>query len=661
MSSSIKRVLFIAPTPFFSDRGCHVHIAEQAWALKRKGLDVVIVTYGLGRNLPGLKTVRIFRFPWYKNPSVGPSWHKFYLDIFLFFKSLSVALRFKPDIIHGHLHEGCLIGWAISKIIRSPLVFDCQGSLTGEMIAHKFPLVRYSFAPNLWYFLEKWINKRANIILVQSRNMYKELIASSISSFRIKMACDGVNTSVFVPGKKDTLLMKKFDIPADSVVIVFLGVLTPYQGVDDLLRAFPLIKKAVPNSLLLIMGYPNISKYTQMAQKLNISNSVRFTGRIPYEEAARYLALGDIAVSPKRSQTEANGKIYNYMACGLPTVAFDTIVNREILGELGNYVGATSNPGQLARAVISLLNKKESLNFLADKLRQKAITKYSWDQVADRIINAYNAAITPWQIEIFSVSIRKKTKWRWIKKRLKPLIVPRTKCLDVGSGVGTLSLLMERLGGNWEFLENDEPSAREVGKIVSGPVHTTDIFDKEYLPSSYDVITAFDLIEHTRDPGLFLKRFHALLKPGGYLLLTTPASQEKTYLWRVIGKKLFNIDEAAHGHIHTGFSRQQLTDLFLDAGYNITHIQLYSFFFTEMIELVYNGAYLMKNKHRQTTSGYNLSLSPSTMSDLSRHRKELALLKIIHPFLLSLSRLDNILPIGPGYEWGIVVQKKNDQ
>jgi len=82
---------------------------------------------------------------------------------------------------------------------------------------------------------------------------------------------------------------------------------------------------------------------------------VTFTGRVDYDRAGEYLGLGDIAVSAKLSTTEANGKLYNYMACGLPSVVFDSAVNREILGDHGNYA-RLGDASALAAEINNLLD-----------------------------------------------------------------------------------------------------------------------------------------------------------------------------------------------------------------------------------------------------------------------------------------------------------------
>ena len=48
------KILVIAPTPFFADRGCHIRIYEEARALIKKGHKIDIYTYHNGRDIKGL-------------------------------------------------------------------------------------------------------------------------------------------------------------------------------------------------------------------------------------------------------------------------------------------------------------------------------------------------------------------------------------------------------------------------------------------------------------------------------------------------------------------------------------------------------------------------------------------------------------------------------
>ncbi|HEX7587483.1 MAG TPA: glycosyltransferase, partial [Anaerolineae bacterium] len=132
------RVLMIAPTSFFLDYGAHVRIREEARILQQLGHRVKIVTYPLGRDLPGFDIERTLPIPFRSRHEVGPSRSKLVIDLLLGVKTFQAALEFRPNVIHAHLHEGALIGGVLSRVLRIPLVFDFQGSLTSEMVDHQF-------------------------------------------------------------------------------------------------------------------------------------------------------------------------------------------------------------------------------------------------------------------------------------------------------------------------------------------------------------------------------------------------------------------------------------------------------------------------------------------------------------------------------------------
>lgn len=206
----------IAPTPFFADRGCHVRILGEARALIALGYQLVLCTYGLGRDVDGIPTERAVPVPWYKKLSSGPSFHKFYIDLFLLWTVVRVCRKFRPDIIHAHLHEGIVIGKIASTLFRIPMVADLQGSLTVELLDHKFiPNVRWII--NLMYWIEKRINRMPSHLIVSSSPTAQKCVEFfGISAHRVSSVMDGVDPDIFSPQAKDPALQAALGLLADE-------------------------------------------------------------------------------------------------------------------------------------------------------------------------------------------------------------------------------------------------------------------------------------------------------------------------------------------------------------------------------------------------------------------------------------------------------------
>lgn len=383
----------IAPTSFFSHYGCSVRILEEAKVLQRLGNEVTICTYRNGQDVPGLTIRRTPGIPFRQRYEVGSSPHKIAFDLLLFWTVLFSALRRRPDVIHAHMHEGALIGLIISRLFRIPMVFDFQGSLTGEMIDHKF-LRRESafYRPLRW--LETVIDRQSPIVLTSSHNARQLLITEfGCSSDSVQTVSDCVSTEAFHPADESDLAARarekaSLGIPPERKTVVYLGLLADYQGTDALLQAAAHLVQQRDNVHFLIMGFPAVEHYQEKARLLGVADHTTFTGKVPYEQARDFLALGDIAVATKLSATEGCGKILNYMATGLPTVAFDTPVSREYLGDLGIYA-TRGDPVSLAHA-LSFGLFAETNPLRGAELRRTAVEKYAWDRAAETILHAYD-------------------------------------------------------------------------------------------------------------------------------------------------------------------------------------------------------------------------------------------------------------------------------
>lgn len=390
----------IAPTSFFADYGNHIRIWQEAKALQKIGHRVVIATYHNGDDMPGFEIYRSWDVPWIKRAMVGSSRHKLYLDVALSYRVLELGRKLRPTMIHAHIHEGALIGALLKRVLGVPLIFDFQGSLTSEMIDHRFLSGTRSPLYGPLRSLEHWINLQADALITSSHNAAEMLKRDfHFPTERLYTVIDGINTDRFRPPDSTPeaqaelqRLRAELGIPPHHRVVIYLGVLAPYQGIDVLMQAAQRLLRQQPDTHFLIMGYPGVDRYGQLARDLGIAEHVSLPGRILYKDAHLYLGLGDVAVAPKMSATEGSGKIPNYMAMGLPVITFDTPVSREYLGELGIYARFGS-VDDLAAKLQQALSQPEWAAQLGRQCRERALRELSSDRAGPQIEAIYAAAL----------------------------------------------------------------------------------------------------------------------------------------------------------------------------------------------------------------------------------------------------------------------------
>lgn len=388
------RILVVAPTPFFSDRGTHIRILEEALALEKLGHEITIATYHIGKDIhreidTKIDVRRILRLLfWYKKTEAGPDWQKVILDLMLIRKTFFLARAKRPDIIHGHLHEGVLIGWIVQKFLfwrKMKLVADFHGSLTKEMLSHGYLKRGLKI---IFQLLEKFINKRGDFAIASSWEMAEE-IKKTRHDGRVKTVLDGINLESFVLKKTKENIKKEWEIPEDRFIVGYTGGLVDNKGINYFLNSIPLVLSENRNVFFMIGGFPAEHVERFIKEKNIAGENIRLVSPLDYFKLPEFLICCDVAIDPKdASVNQASGKTLNYMAAGLPVICFDKMNNRKYLGDGGYYCGEIS-PEAIARAIFYSFKNQDEMKGMGSENRESA-KNFSWKISAEIIDSIYN-------------------------------------------------------------------------------------------------------------------------------------------------------------------------------------------------------------------------------------------------------------------------------
>lgn len=383
-------ILHVGPTPFFSNRGCHIRILNEINGITASGRRVILCTYGLGSDVDGIDVRRIWKIPGYRKTDAGFSIFKPLADILLFFLVLKVVWQERVGIIHGHLHEGGLIGWSVKTVLfwrRISLITDIQGSLSGELRSYG-TFKKLPFMLSFFYFIERLICMMPDKIVCSSEASLEFLITNCrVDRRKIELVGDVVPDVFF-----ETVDMQeqryRLGIPGEKRIVMYSGSLLAGKGVDLLLYALKDVLSDNTDCHFVLIGYPK-GWVEEAVAVAGVNDRVTLPGEVAYAELADWLGCADIAIDPKPAGSgEASGKILHYMAAGLAVVCFDTGNNRQFL-ESDAFYAPESPSARLAETINLALTDEETRRKYGASCRNRARNRFSIGSVGAQLHRIY--------------------------------------------------------------------------------------------------------------------------------------------------------------------------------------------------------------------------------------------------------------------------------
>lgn len=178
-------------------------------------------------------------------------------------------------------------------------------------------------------------------------------------------------------------------------------------------------------------------------------------------------------------------------------------------------------------------------------------------------------------------------RWLWVKKHL-PRTSNHEKLIDVGCGTGAYTIGAakrgyEALGLSWDEKNKKEADQRAAicnTKAQFGIQDVRRLDERKDLHGQFDVAICCEVIEHILDDRKVMEDIHRCLKPGGYLIFTTPY-----YHYRAItpGDNGPFLKSETGWHVRRGYTQAMLSELCEQSGFKLEEISYCSGFFSQKV------------------------------------------------------------------------------
>jgi glycosyltransferase involved in cell wall biosynthesis len=216
--------------------------------------------------------------------------------------------------------------------------------------------------------------------VVVSPSTRDDLVKRGIPRDDVRVIPNGLDHEHYHPG----------DAPAERDLVVFVGRLEHYKGVDLLLDAWPDVRRARPGARLVIAGSGGAGEQMRArARDAGYADSIHFAGFVSEAEKVAWMQRATVLVQPSRKEgwgltvLEAN-------ACGTPVVATDVPGLRDAVRHGTSGLLAAPNATSLASCLTAVLSDDVLRARLAHGARAWS-ERFRWDHVADAFADVVRA------------------------------------------------------------------------------------------------------------------------------------------------------------------------------------------------------------------------------------------------------------------------------
>ncbi len=308
------------------------------------------------------------------------------------------------DLIHitSVFLAASTLGAYYAKKFNKPYIISPRGSLMKEPLEKKSSLKKKIYIS----LIEKRNLANASGIHFTVEAEKEEYLRANLPLKKAIIIPNGLDPREFQPhetGSRRIDFRKKFNIPIDKKIILFLSRLNWKKGLDTLIPAFAEVIKKEPKAILVLVGGDdeeygkNIKKMAKSFGLINetkqgLNDKIIFTGMLLGKNKIAAYQESDVFVLPSYSENFGI-VVIEAMYFGLPVVITKNVGIASSVEKAGAGIIINKDEKQLSEMILTILNNPDLAKRMGENGKRLVETEFSWQNITEEFIKEYDKII----------------------------------------------------------------------------------------------------------------------------------------------------------------------------------------------------------------------------------------------------------------------------
>lgn len=202
--------------------------------------------------------------------------------------------------VHGYHISSSLVGCYYAKKNNKPLILTAHDLIIPMDLPMDAKLLKFLYDKTFG----KILIKNASKLIALTEDNVKQYDERGADLSKISLVPNAVELDKYENIRIDEGILAKYGISDDDDILLFVGRIDKYKGIQDILEILPNILLIRPNIRLIVVGsdYGYRDHLELLAKDLNIADRIIFTGIIPDDELTQIYKLSDLFVFPSKME-----------------------------------------------------------------------------------------------------------------------------------------------------------------------------------------------------------------------------------------------------------------------------------------------------------------------------------------------------------------------